>query len=163
MGEHNLTEVFFCICILKLYGRSHSRVFPLTISFLQLLSYQIPSASHHEVDFILNDCDITRYQELHFKKSVNLKRKLTKPENKQTNKHPPKNPTKEPQQSTYWDTGSFQNGWRWQSLWFWLVPVSSIIYSFCGRLKTKIKVIFFSKSTRSRYILQKYCSSNVAK
>lgn len=134
------------------------------LEYLQwkFLSYQIPSGSHHEVDFIPNDCDITRYQELALQKvSVNLKRRLTKLEKKP--KNPPKIPNKEAQQSTYWDTGSFQNWWRWQSLWFWLVPVSSIIYSFCGRLKTKWKVIFLSKPTGSHYILQKYCSNNVAK
>lgn len=51
----------------------------------QFLSYQIPNGSHHKVHFILNYCDITRYQELVFQKvSVNLKWRFTKLEKKQT-------------------------------------------------------------------------------
>lgn len=62
------------------------------------------------------------------------------------------------QQSTYWDTGSFQSWWCWQSLWFWLVPVSSIIHCFCGRLKDKNKSYFLNKLPVVTIHFKNYCS-----
>lgn len=70
---------------------------------------------------------------------------------------------KKTQQSTYWDTGSFQSWWCWQSLWFWLVPVSSIIHCFCGRLKDKNKSYFLSKLPVVTTHFKSYCSNTVAK
>lgn len=146
----NITWSIFGSSILKRYERSYSTVFPLNFFSIKFQWLTSQSGLHSELLWhyqIARTCYFwffsNMYQWILKGDLVNLGKKKTK--------------------STYWDTGSFQSWWCWQSLWFWLVPVSSIVHCFCGRLKDKNNSYFLSKSPVVTKHFQNYCSNTVAK
>lgn len=113
---------------LKWYGKYHCSVFPLQFPFLSNTQWLTSQSGLHSESLWHYQLTVTsigskEYQGILNGDLLNLRKN---------------------KQSTYWDTGSFQNWWCWQSLWFRLVPVSSIIYSFCGRLQDKKSKCFYA-------------------